>query len=120
MSHHPQQTAPALTGRATVRGERTYRKVKNMAIVPVIWTAWIASLLLLIGVSIYAARVTKDEDDQLFLSEASTRIRSEQASIAAQAGKVQPIRKGALVVVAVTSLCVLGYYVFDIIRQFSH
>ena len=64
--------------------------------------------------------LARNEDDQLFLSDAANQMRSEQAAIAAKVGKVQPLKKGAIVVVGLTSLCVLGYYVLDIVKQFSY
>jgi len=74
---------------------------------------------MLIGVRVYAARLTQNEEDQLFLAESSNHARSEQDSIATKVGKVEPVKKITWVLVGVMTLLVLVYYVFDIIKQFQ-
>ncbi len=89
-----------------------------MSWVPVIWSIWGGSVLLMAAVSIYASRVAKDEEDQLFLAESSNHAQTEQAAIASKVGKVQPLKKAAMALVGAMSVVVLGYYLFDIVRQF--
>jgi hypothetical protein len=89
-----------------------------MNMVPVIWSVWGASILLMAIVSIYASRLGKNEEDQLFLSESSSHEKSEQAAIAGRIEKVQPLKRATLVLVGTTTLIVVVYYIFDIMHQF--
>jgi hypothetical protein len=86
--------------------------------VPVIWSIWGASVLLMAIVSLYAARLGKNEEDQLFLSEASNHEKAEQAAIASRVNKVQPLKRMALALVGAMTLVVAVYYAFDIFKQF--
>jgi hypothetical protein len=90
-----------------------------MAVVPVLWAAWGFSVLLMIGVSVYAARLGRNEEDQLFLADSSNHAKSEQDAIAIKVGKIQPVKRTTLVLVGVMTLVVLVYYIFDVIRQFG-
>ncbi len=90
-----------------------------MTLVPVMWVLWGAAFFFMIVVSIYASRVTRNEDDQLFLTDSSSNARSEQDSIALRVGKIQPLKRTALVFAIAMTLVVLGYYIFDMIRQFK-
>ena len=85
--------------------------------VPVIWSVWGASMVLMAGVILYASRIAKNEEDQIFLSESSSHERTEQAAIAVRVEKVKPLKRMSLVLVGVTTLGVLVYYVFDVIHQ---
>ena len=60
--------------------------------VPVIWSVWGVSVLLMAAVSIYASRLAKDEEDQLFLADSSSHAKTEQAAIASKVGKVEPLK----------------------------
>jgi hypothetical protein len=87
--------------------------------VPVIWSVWGATVLFMAVVSLYAARLGKNEEDQLFLSEASSHEKSEQAAIASRVDKVQPLKRTALVLLGAMTLVVVVYYAFDMIKQFK-
>jgi hypothetical protein len=91
---------------------------KKMNWVPVIWSVWGATVLLMAAVSLYAARLAKNEEDQLFLADSSTHERIEQAAIASRVEKVRPLKRASLWLVGAMTLVVLVYYVFDVIRQF--
>ncbi len=90
-----------------------------MGFVPVMWTLWGAAFLFMAVASIYSARLGKNEEDQVFLSDSSSRARSEQDAIADRVEKFQPVKRAALVLVGVMTLLVLAYYVIDMIRQFK-
>ena len=89
-----------------------------MNLVPVMWVIWGASVLLMAGVSIYASRLAKNEEDQLFLAESSSHAKLEQDAIVSKVGKIEPLKRTALVLVGVMTLLVLAYYVFDAVKQF--
>jgi hypothetical protein len=86
--------------------------------IPVIWSVWGASVLLMAIVSLYAARLGKNEEDQLFLSESSSHAKSEQDAIASRVEKVQPLKRTALALVGAMTLVVVVYYAFDMFKQF--
>ena len=90
-----------------------------MALVPVMWAAWLLSVLLMVGVRIYAARLARNEEDQLFLAESSNHAKTEQDAIAAKVVKIEPLKKMMWVLVGVMTLLVLVYYIFDMVKQFK-
>jgi hypothetical protein len=87
--------------------------------VPVMWSIWGALVVLLAAVNLYASRLGRDEEDQIFLSEGFTEERTAQAAIAEKMNKVQPYKRAALGLVGVMTLFVVGYYIFDVFRQFK-
>ncbi|MFZ0337795.1 MAG: hypothetical protein WAL45_07170 [Terracidiphilus sp.] len=90
-----------------------------MLFVPAMWTVWGALLLVFAVLKLYVSRLSRDEDDQLVLDESFDRLRSEQAAIASKVSKIQPIERTVLWVLGAMTLFVLGYYVLDMIHQFS-
>ena len=87
--------------------------------VPVMWTIWGLFVVVLAAVNLYASRLARDEEDQIFLGEGFTEERSAQALIAEKVNKVQPYKRTALGLVGAMTLFVVGYYILDIIRQFK-
>jgi hypothetical protein len=89
-----------------------------MGMVPLMWTLWGAAFLFVVAISMYTSRLTKNEEDQLFLAESSNRAKSEQDAITGRVEKVQPLKRVALAFAGAMTLFVLGYYILDVIRQF--
>ena len=87
--------------------------------VPVMWSIWGLLVLFLAAVNLYASRLARDEEDQIFLGEGFTEERSAQAAIAEKVNKVEPAKKLALWMVGAMTIFVIGYYIFDVIRQFK-
>jgi len=87
--------------------------------VPVMWSVWGVLVLIMAGLFIYRSSLSKNEEDQVFLDDAFTHERTAQAAIVAKINKVQPLVKGATLLVGVATLFVIGYYVMDIVRQFK-
>ena len=87
--------------------------------VPVMWSIWGVLVLFLAAVNLYASRLARDEEDQIFLGDGFTEERSAQAAIAEKVNKVEPAKKLALYMVGAMTIFVVGYYIFDIIRQFK-
>ena len=87
--------------------------------VPVMWAMWGFCIFLLAAVSLYASRLSRDEEDQIFLGEGFTEERSAQAAIAAKMDKIQPYKRMALWLVGAMTLFIVAYYIFDIFRQFK-
>ncbi len=89
-----------------------------MGFVPVMWSVWGAFVLLFIVVKIFTGQLARDEDSQVFLGEAMEQEKSAQAAIVAKVNKIEPLRKATLALVGVATVFVVGYYLFDIYRQF--
>jgi len=87
--------------------------------VPVMWVVWGVSLLLTVGVTLYSARLGRNEESQIFLADSSSHEKSEQEAIAARIGRIQPIKHVVLALAGLMTLLILAYYVLDAVRQFS-
>ena len=56
--------------------------------VPVMWSVWGLLIVLLAVVNLYASRLARDEEDQIFLGEGFTQERSAQAEIMAKSPRL--------------------------------
>jgi len=90
-----------------------------MGFVPLMWGVWGAAFLFMAVVSIYSSRLAKNEEDQLFLADSSSHAKTEQDAIALKVEKIQPLKRATLIIVGLMTLVVVGYYIFDMIRQFK-
>lgn len=89
-----------------------------MALVPVLLSLWGASLALMFGVSIYVARVGRNEEAQIFLAESSSHVKSEQDEIAARVGRLLPLKRSVIFLAGAMTLVVAAYFVYNIFHQF--
>jgi len=83
------------------------------------FSVWGAFLVLFIALKLYAARLARDEDDQIMLNDSSSNMKTEQAEIVARVGKVEPLQRIALGLVGAMTIFIIGYYILDIIHQFN-
>lgn len=67
-----------------------------MPFVPAMWTVWGALFLVFAALKLYVSRLSRDEDDQLFLDESFDHVRVAQAAMAAKVSKVQPLERAVL------------------------
>jgi hypothetical protein len=89
-----------------------------MGFISIMWAVWGASFVFMAGVTIFAARVGRNEEAQIFLADSSSHIKSDQDAIAARVGRIRPLKRISLALVGVMTVVVLGYYIFDIFHQF--
>lgn len=89
-----------------------------MTFVPVMWIVWGLTILLMAASLLYRSRLTRDEEDQLFLDDSFSHEKAAQAAIIDKVSRVQPIVTTAEVVAALATLFVIGYYVMDVVNQF--
>jgi hypothetical protein len=82
------------------------------------WAVWAALVLILAALYLYRSRLERDEEDQIFLDDSFEHERSAQAAIVARVNKIQPVLRVSMILVAVASVFVIGYYVQDIFKQF--
>jgi hypothetical protein len=94
------------------------REVEDMNWAPVIWSIWGATILLMAAVKLYSSRLGKDEEDQVFLSDSSSHEQMEQVAIAIKVGKIEPLKKTALLLAGTMTIVVAVYYAIDMMRQF--
>ena len=87
--------------------------------VPVMWSVWGVLVVLLAAISLYVSRLTRDEEDQIFLGESFDHEKSAQAAIVEKVNKIKPYKRLAIWLVGAMTLVVLGYYVLDIFKQFK-
>jgi hypothetical protein len=90
-----------------------------MAIVPVMWSVWGTLVLVLAVLYLYRSSLSKNEEDQLFLADSFNHEQSAQAAIVAKVNKVEPLVKGASILVGIATLFVIAYYIIDVINQFK-
>jgi hypothetical protein len=90
-----------------------------MTFVPVMWSVWGLTVLILAALIVYRSRLTRDEEDQIFLDESFSHEKTAQAAIVARVNRVQPLVKISEIVVVVATLFVIGYYIIDVLNQFK-
>ena len=90
-----------------------------MTFVPVMWSVWGLTVLILAALILYRSRLARDEEDQLFLDDSFNHEKTAQAAIVDRVNKVQPLVRVSEGVVAVATLFVIGYYIIDVMNQFK-
>jgi len=90
-----------------------------MTLVPVMWTAWAAFVVVTAALYIYRSSLTRDEEDQIFLDDSFEHEKIQQATIIAKVHKVEPVLKVAQLLVVAMSAVVLIYYVRDILMHLN-
>jgi len=89
-----------------------------MPMVPAMWMVWCALVVVVAALKIYAIKLSRDEDDQIFLDESFHHEKVTQAGIAARLNRIEPFQRIALWILAAATLFVIVYYILDMIRQF--
>lgn len=90
-----------------------------MQIAPLMWSVWAGLVVIMAGLFLYRSRLTKDEEDQIFLDDSFSHEKIAQAAIIAKVNKIQPILRAAMWVVGAATLFVIGYYIVDVFNQFK-
>ncbi|MGB6856114.1 MAG: hypothetical protein WBE03_04450 [Terracidiphilus sp.] len=89
-----------------------------MGLVSILWAVWGIAFAFMAGVTIFAARLGRNEEAQICLADSSTRLKSDQDAIAARVSRIRPLKRFALALVGVMTAVVLAYYLYDIFNQF--
>lgn len=90
-----------------------------MPIVPILWSVWAVCILFFAVLHLYRSRLTRDEEDQIFLDDSFSHERTAQAAIVAKVEKIQPMVKLSMWLAAVATAVVVVYYIYDIVNQFK-
>ena len=85
----------------------------------IVWSVWGLSILFLAVMYLYRSRLTRDEEDQIFLDDSFNHVKTAQAAIAAKVEKIEPVVKTSVWLAGGTTVLVIGYYVWDIVNQFK-
>jgi hypothetical protein len=86
-------------------------------IVPVMWSVWAVLVVALAALYIYRSRLTRDEDDQIYLDDAFNHEKQAQAEIVAKVNKVEPMVKITSWLAAASTVFVIGFYVLDFAKK---
>lgn len=90
-----------------------------MTLVPLMWAIWGALVLVTSAMYVYRARLTQDEDDQIFLDDSFSHEKTAQAAIADRVNKIEPVLRIAVWLAAVATVFIVVYYVWDFFAQFK-
>lgn len=90
-----------------------------MKFVPIMWAVWGVSFVFMAAVSIFSARLGRNEEAQIYLAESSRRVKSEQDAIAARVGRVRPLKMTAFGIAGLMTVVVVGYYLLDVLHRFG-
>ena len=82
---------------------------------PIIWIVWCVFVGVTAILYLYRSRLTRDEEDQIFLDDSFDHMKAEQAAIVAKVSKVEPMLRVAKWLVIATTLLVISYYVWDVL-----
>ena len=87
--------------------------------VPVIWSVWALCVLFVAVMYLYRSRLTRDEEDQIFLDDSFSHEQQAQAAITAKVAKIEPLVKTSVWIAGVATVLVIGYYIWDVFNQFK-
>lgn len=90
-----------------------------MGIMPYLWIAWAVVTTVLLALLVYRSNLTRYEEDQLFLDDASEHQHKEQETILKKVNRIQPFVRAFTVTTCVMTVAIVGIYVYDAIKQFN-
>lgn len=80
---------------------------------------WAVLVLFVCALYIYRSRLTRDEEDELYLDDAFKTEREQQAAIIAQVAKIEPAIRISRWLAGAATLFVVVYYIHDFLVQFK-
>jgi hypothetical protein len=89
-----------------------------MHAMPLMWIVWAAFSASLLALLLYRGTLTRYEEDQLFLDDASSHQHQENDAVLRKVAKIQPLVKVFTGVTCLLTAAILGIYVWDAVRQF--
>ncbi len=81
---------------------------------PIVWSVWVVCALFLVVMYLYRSRLTRDEEDQIFLDDSFSHERSAQAAIAEKVHRIEPLVRTSVWLTVAATVLVVGYYLYDI------
>jgi hypothetical protein len=89
-----------------------------MSVMPLLWIVWAGLTTVLLVLLVYRANLTRYEEDQIFLDEASSHQEQEQTIIVRRVAKVQPFVRLMTGLTCAMTVAIIGIYVWDAVRHF--
>jgi hypothetical protein len=89
-----------------------------MSVMPLLWIVWAGLTTVLLVLLVYRANLTRYEEDQIFLDEASSHQEQEQTIIVRRVAKVQPFVRLVTGLTCAMTVAIIGIYVWDAVRHF--
>jgi hypothetical protein len=86
-----------------------------MTFTQIMWAVWAALVVITFAVYLYRGRLSRDEDDEIFLGEGFEQERAAQAEIAAKVAKVEPVLRIFIWVTAAVTILVIAYWLYDML-----
>jgi hypothetical protein len=89
-----------------------------MSIIPLMWALWAGLTTTLLVLLLYRSNLTRYEEDQIFLEESSERQNTYQQELLKKVNRITPFVKIVTVCTCVMTAAILGFYVWDAVKQF--
>jgi hypothetical protein len=83
------------------------------------WSVYGALVTITAVLYIYRGRLQRDEEDQIFLDDSFEQEKAAQEAIVASVNKIEPSLRVMKWLVAVATVLVIAYYIWDIVTQFK-
>ena len=90
-----------------------------MSLVLVMWSVYGALIAITAVLYIYRGRLQRDEEDQIFLDDSFEQEKAAQEAIVASVNKIEPSLRVMKWLVAIATVLVIAYYIWDIVTQFK-
>ncbi len=81
---------------------------------PIVLSVWALCALFLAVIHLYRSRLTRDEEDQIFLDDSFNHVKSAQAAITNKVHKIEPLVKTSHWLVGAATLLVIGYFLYEV------
>lgn len=89
-----------------------------MSYIPLMWTVWAGLTAILLVLLLYRSNLTRYEDDQVYLDESADRHNKDQQELLTKVNRVTPVVRIVTVCTCVMTAAILGFYVWDAVKQF--
>ena len=86
-----------------------------MTLVQIMWIVWAVLVAITFGIYLYRGRLSRDEDDELFLGEGFEHEKAAQAEITAKVEKVEPLLRVFVWISVVVTVLVVAYWAYDML-----
>jgi hypothetical protein len=81
---------------------------------PIVLSVWALCALFLAVIHLYRSRLTRDEEDQIFLDDSFSHERTAQAAIVTKVQKIEPLVKTSHWLVGAATLLVIAYFIYEV------
>jgi uncharacterized ion transporter superfamily protein YfcC len=90
-----------------------------MSFALVMWSVWGLLVVITAALYVYRGRLQRDEEDQIFLDDSFEHEKAEQQAIVAKVNKIEPSLRIMKLLVAIATVLVIVYYIWDVVTQFK-